>query len=208
MAEVETSREVHALRGKRLEYFTIVWNCLEGLVALIAGALAGSISLVGFGVDSFIEVTSGATLLWRMAVDSEEHTRERNERLSIRVVGTCFLLLSAYVAYESISDLVNRKAPEHSVPGIILACVSLIVMPILSRAKKDVGKRLGSAAMKADAKQTDFCVYLSALLLAGLFLNATLGWWWADPAAALIMVPIIAKEGIDGVKGKACCDTC
>jgi len=208
MAEVETSREVHALRGKRLEYFTIVWNCLEGLVALIAGVLAGSISLVGFGVDSFIEVTSGATLLWRMAVDSEEHTRERNERLSIRVVGTCFLLLSAYVAYESISDLVNRKAPEHSVPGIILACVSLIVMPILSRAKKDVGKRLGSAAMKADAKQTDFCVYLSALLLAGLFLNATLGWWWADPAAALIMVPIIAKEGIDGVKGKACCDTC
>jgi divalent metal cation (Fe/Co/Zn/Cd) transporter len=208
MAEVETSREVHALRGKRLEYFTIVWNSLEGLVALIAGVLAGSISLVGFGVDSFIEVTSGATLLWRMAVDSEEHTRERNERLSIRVVGTCFLLLSAYVAYESISDLVNRKAPEHSVPGIILACVSLIVMPILSRAKKDVGKRLGSAAMKADAKQTDFCVYLSALLLAGLFLNATLGWWWADPAAALIMVPIIAKEGIDGVKGKACCDTC
>jgi divalent metal cation (Fe/Co/Zn/Cd) transporter len=208
MAEVGTSREVHALRGKRLEYFTIVWNCLEGLVALIAGALAGSISLVGFGVDSFIEVTSGATLLWRMAVDSEEHTRERNERLSIRVVGTCFLLLSAYVAYESISDLVNRKAPEHSVPGIILACVSLIVMPILSRAKKDVGKRLGSAAMKADAKQTDFCVYLSALLLAGLFLNATLRWWWADPAAALIMVPIIAKEGIDGVKGKACCDTC
>jgi divalent metal cation (Fe/Co/Zn/Cd) transporter len=208
MAEVETSREVHALRGKRLEYFTIVWNSLEGLVALIAGVLAGSISLVGFGVDSFIEVTSGATLLWRMAVDSEEHTRERNERLSIRVVGTCFLLLSAYVAYESISDLVNRKAPEHSVPGVILACVSLIVMPILSRAKKDVGKRLGSAAMKADAKQTDFCVYLSALLLAGLFLNATLGWWWADPAAALIMVPIIAKEGIDGVKGKACCDTC
>jgi cation diffusion facilitator family transporter len=207
MPEVGISREVHALRGKRLEYFTIVWNCLEGLVALIAGALAGSISLVGFGIDSFIEVTSGATLLWRMTVDSDEHTREHNERLSLRVVGTCFLLLSAYVAYESISDLVNRKAPEHSVPGIILACVSLIVMPILSRAKKDVGKRLGSAAMRADAKQTDFCVYLSALLLAGLLLNTALGWWWADPAAALIMAPIIAKEGIDGVKGKACCDT-
>ena len=91
MAEVGISREVHAHRGKQLEYFTIVWNCLEGLVALIAGALAGSISLVGFGVDSFIEVTSGATLLWRMAVDSEEHTRERNERLSLRIVGTCFL---------------------------------------------------------------------------------------------------------------------
>ena len=208
MAEVGISREVHAHRGKRLEYFTIGWNCLEGLVALIAGALASSISLVGFGVDSFIEITSGATLLWRMAMDSEEHTRERNERRSLRVVGTCFLLLSAYVAYESISDLVNRKAPEHSVPGIILACVSLIVMPTLSRAKKDVGKRLGSAAMKADAKQTDFCVYLSALLLAGLLLNTALGWWWADPVAALIMVPIISKEGIDGVRGKVCCDNC
>ena len=102
----------------------------------------------------------------------------------------------------------KQKAPEHSIPGIILACVSLVVMPILSRAKKDVGKKLGSPAMNADAKQTDFCVYLSALLLAGLLLNTALGWWWADPAAALIMVPIIAKEGIDGVKGKACCDTC
>lgn len=208
MPRTATSREVIAHRGKRLEYFTIVWNSLEGLVALISGALAGSISLVGFGIDSFIEVTSGATLLWRMAVDSEEHTRERNERLSLRVVGTCFLLLSGYVAYESISDLVNRKAPEHSVPGIILACVSLIVMPILSHAKKDVGKRLGSAAMKADAKQTDFCVYLSALLLAGLLLNTTLGWWWADPVAALIMAPIIAKEGVDGVRARVCCDCC
>jgi divalent metal cation (Fe/Co/Zn/Cd) transporter len=208
MPETTKTRERVARRGKRLEYFTIAWNSLEGLVALIAGALAGSISLVGFGIDSFIEVTSGATLLWRMAVDSEAHTRERNERLSLRIVGTCFLLLSTYVGYESITDLVHRKAPKHSIPGIILACVSLVVMPILSRAKKDVGQRLGSAAMKADAKQTDFCVYLSALLLAGLLLNATLGWWWADPAAALIMVPIIVKEGIDGVKGKHCCDTC
>lgn len=208
MIEVATDRQAVAKRGKRLEYFTIAWNALEGLVALIAGALAGSISLLGFGIDSFIEVTSGATLLWRMAVDSEETTRERNERLSLRIVGVCFLALSAYIAYESVIDLMNRKAPEHSIPGIILACVSLTVMPILSRAKKDVGNKLGSAAMKADAKQTDFCVYLSAVLLAGLLLNAVLGWWWADAAAALIMVPIIAKEGVDGVKGKACCDSC
>ena len=178
------------------------------MIALIAGLLAGSISLVGFGIDSFIEVTSGATLLWRMAVDSEETTRERNERLSLRIVGVCFLALSGYVAYESVSDLMNRKAPEHSIPGIILACVSLVVMPILSRAKKDVGKKLGSAAMNADAKQTDFCVYLSAVLLVGLLLNGFLDWWWADAAAALIMVPIIAKEGFDGLKGKACCDSC
>lgn len=208
MVEVALNRQAAAERGKRLEYFTIAWNSLEGLVALIAGALAGSISLVGFGIDSFIEVTSGATLLWRMTVDAEEQTRERNERFSLRIVGTCFLALSAYIAYESVADLISQKAPEHSIPGIILACVSLIVMPILSRAKKRVGKELSSAAMNADARQTDFCVYLSAILLAGLILNAALGWWWADPVAALTMVPIVAKEGFDGVKGKACCDSC
>jgi divalent metal cation (Fe/Co/Zn/Cd) transporter len=116
--------------------------------------------------------------------------------------------LSAYIAYESVADLISTKAPEHSIPGIILARVSLVVMPILSRAKKRVGKELSSAAMNADAKQTDFCVYLSAILLAGLLLNAALGWWWADPAAALIMVPIIAKEGLDGIRAKACCNPC
>jgi divalent metal cation (Fe/Co/Zn/Cd) transporter len=201
-----TSRRAISQKGQRLEYFTIAWNLLEGLVAVIAGASAGSISLVGFGVDSFIEVTSGATLLWRMAVDSEEHSRERNERLSLRIVGACFLALAAYISYESVSDLMRRRAPEQSIPGIILACVSLVVMPILSHAKKDVGKKLGSAAMNADAKQTDFCVYLSGLLLAGLLLNAALGWWWADPVAALIMVPIIAKEGVEGLKGNVCDD--
>jgi len=208
MVEVVLERQAIARRGKRLEYFTIAWNSLEGLVAVIAGAISGSISLVGFGIDSFIEVTSGATLLWRMAVDADERSRERNERFSLRIVGVCFLALSAYIAYESVSDLISRKIPEHSVAGIILASVSLLVMPILSRAKKRVGKALGSAAMNADAKQTDFCMYLSAILLVGLVLNSVLGWWWADPAAALIMVPIIAKEGLDGVKGKQCCDSC
>ncbi len=208
MVEVALNRQALAQRGKRLEYFTIAWNSLEGLVAVIAGAIAGSISLVGFGIDSFIEVASGTTLLWRMTVDADVKSREGNERLSLRVVGLCFIVLAAYVAYESVSVLISKKASERSIPGIILACVSLVVMPILSRAKKQVGRDLGSAAMNADAKQTDFCVYLSAILLGGLFLNAALGWWWADPTAALIMVPIIAKEGFDGVKGKACCDSC
>src|SRR6266849_7593431 len=206
MVELALNRQAVAERGKRLEYFTIAWNSLEGLVALIAGALAGSISLVGFGIDSFIEVISGATLLWRMTVDAEVQTRERNERLSLRIVGICFMVLSAYIAYESVSDLMTRKASEHSIPGIILACVSLVAMPILSRAKKQVGKELGSAAMNADAKQTDFCVYLSAILLAGLLFNAALGWWWADPTAALIMVLIVAKEGVEAMKGETCCD--
>gem|GEM_PF-96416 len=207
VTELVISRRAIAERGKRLEYFTIAWNSLEGLVAVIAGAIAGSISLVGFGIDSFIEVTSGATLLWRMSVDADERMRERNERLSVRIVGGCFLALAAYIAYEAVSDLIGGKAPEHSLVGIGLACVSLIVMPLLSRAKKKVGDALGSTAMKADAKQTDFCVYLSAILLAGLLLNAALGWWWADPVAALIMTPIIAKEGVEGVKGKTCCDS-
>jgi len=208
MVEVALNRQALAQRGKRLEYFTIAWNSLEGLVAVIAGAIAGSISLVGFGIDSFIEVVSGTTLLWRMTVDADVKSREGNERLSLRVVGLCFIVLAAYVAYESVSVLISKKASERSIPGIILACVSLVVMPILSRAKKQVGRDLGSAAMNADAKRTDLCVYLSAILLGGLFLNAALGWWWADPTAALIMVPIIAKEGFDGVKGKACCDSC
>jgi divalent metal cation (Fe/Co/Zn/Cd) transporter len=161
---------------------------------------------VGFGIDSFIEVTSGAVLLWRMSVDADVRKRERREKLSLRIVGVCFLALAAYVGYESVSGLVSRKSPDHSIPGIVLACVSLVVMPLLSRAKKKVGNELGSAAMRADARQTDFCVYLSVILLLGLLLNAALGWWWADPAAGIIMVPLIAKEGVDAMKGETCCD--
>lgn len=208
MSDRATDREEIAHRGRRLEYFTIVWNTLEGVIAVVAGGFAGSISLVGFGIDSFIEVTSGCALLWRMTVDRDEQSRERNERLSLRIVGTCFIGLSAYVVYEAISDLVVRKSPERSVPGIILACVSLFAMPLLSRAKKRVGNELGSAAMHADARQTDFCVYLSAILLAGLLLNSTFGWWWADPIAALIMAPIIVKEGYDALSGRTCGRSC
>ena len=204
--ETVAHRQAVGQRGKSLEYFTIGWNTLEGLVAVVAGALAGIISLVGFGIDSFIEVTSGMVLLWRMSVDADAEKRERSETLSLRLVGVCFLALALYVSYESVSDLVRRKAPEHSIPGIVLACISLVVMLLLSRAKKRVGNELGSAAMNADAKQTDFCVYLSAILLAGLLLNITLGWWWADPFAALVMVPINAEEGIDGIRARACCD--
>jgi divalent metal cation (Fe/Co/Zn/Cd) transporter len=200
-------RTVVVRRGRRLEYFTVAWNALEGLVAVIAGAIAGSISLVGFGVHSFIEVTSGAALLWRMSVDADVQRRERNERRALRIVGACFLALGAYITYESTMGLWSKKAPEHSIPGIVLACVSLIVMPLLSRAKRKVGHALGSAAMHADAKQTEFCTYLSAILLAGLLFNALFGVWWADPAAALVMVPIIAKEGVEGLQGKAC-DEC
>jgi len=207
MAEIATLERTAVLRlGRRLEHFTIAWNALEGLVAVVAGAVAGSISLVGFGIDSFIEVTSGSVLLWRMSVDGEVQRRELNERRALRIVGVCFLLLAVYIAYESVLDLRSHRAPEHSIPGIVLACVSLIVMPLLSRAKRKVGRALGSAAMHADAKQTEFCTYLSAILLAGLLLNTLFGLWWADPVAALVMVPIIAKEGFEGLRGKVCDD--
>jgi divalent metal cation (Fe/Co/Zn/Cd) transporter len=193
-------------RGRRLASFTIAWNALEGLVAVVAGVVAGSISLVGFGIDSFIEVTSGSTLLWRMSVDADLSHRERNERRALKIVGVCFLSLAIFITYESIRDLWSKRSPEHSVPGIVLACVSLVVMPLLSRAKRKVGRALSSAAMHADAKQTEFCTYLSAILLAGLLLKALFGLWWTDPAAALLMVPIIAKEGMGGLQGKACDD--
>src|SRR5229473_3580945 len=208
MAETAVLERTAVVRhGRRLEYFTIEWNALEGLVAVVAGAIAGSISLVGFGIDSFIEVTSGSVLLWRMSVDADVERRERNERRALQVVGICFLFLATYIAYECAMDLWSRRAPEHSIPGIVLACVSLVVMPLLTRAKRKVGHALGSAAMHADAKQTEFCTYLSAILLAGLLLNASFGLWWADPLAALVMVPIIAKEGIEGLQGKSC-DEC
>lgn len=193
-------------RGKRLEYFTIGWNSLEGIVAVVAGTIAGSISLVGFGVDSFVEMASGAALLWRMSADAEECKRQRVEAATLRIVGVCFVVLAAYVAVEASSDLARRIAPEHSIPGIVLACASLIAMPLLSRAKRKVGTALASAAMNADAKQTEFCTYLSIILLAGLLLNAVWRLWWADPIAALVMVPIIAKEGVEGLRGHACCN--
>ena len=155
MAETAVSKRAIAVRhGRRLEYFTIGWNTLEGWVAVIAGAVAGSVSLIGFGIDSFIEVTSGSALLWRMSVDADVHRRERNERRALQVVGVCFLCLAVYITYESATDMWSKRAPEHSIPGILLGCVSLVVMPLLSRAKRKVGRALSTAAMHADAKQT------------------------------------------------------
>lgn len=135
-------------------------------------------------------------------------SRERAERLTLRIVGSCFLLLSAYVAYGSLDSLIVGKAPEEGLPGVIVAAAALVAMPILSHAKRKVSAAIGSAAMAADARQTDFCAYLSAILLAGLILNAMFGLWWADPTAGLIMVPIIAREGTAAWQGKTCCDDC
>ena len=199
-------RATHVRRGVWLEYFTVAYNSLEAAVALIAGIVAGSIALVGFGLDSLVEVTSAAALLWRLHGDTDEGKREHMESMALKVVGACFLVLSVYVAYEAAATLLLRRAPERSLPGIAIAALSLVVMPFLARAKRRVAGRISSAALRADARQTDFCMYLSAILLAGLALNALLGWWWADPAAALAMVPIIAREGWNTLRGKPCCD--
>lgn len=192
--------------AKRLEYFTIIWNLLEGLVSLVAGLFSGSISLVGFGVDSFIEVASGSIVLWRMSVDHNIDRREHNERLALKLVGFSFIGLSCYLIFQAIMRFHDQTGPRHSIPGVVIACLSLLVMPLLSRAKRKIASGLKSSAMKADARQTDFCAYLSAILLAGLLLNFLFGWWWADPVAALIMASIIGNEGVNASLGKNCCE--
>ena len=191
-------------RGKRLEYATVVYNSLEGLVGIAAGLAAGSIALVGFGFDSAIEVISGAVLLWRLQADIDHARRERVEFVSLRIVGSCFLVLALYIGYDAARTLLVRTAPERSLPGIVLAATSLVVMPILARAKRRVARVIASGALAADARQTELCVYLSAILLGGLVLNAALGLWWADPVAGLAMVPLIAREGLNALHGRSC----
>lgn len=195
-------------RGQRLSYVTIGYNALEGLASMIAGALAGSISLVGFGLDSLIEVASGGAALWRLHADIDTAHRERVERASLRTIGLLFLLLALYVAIDAAKTLWRRVAPAESVAGIVIAALSLVVMPLLARAKRRVAAGLSSRALDADATQTDVCMYLSAILLGGLALNALFGWWWADPLAALVMTPIIAKEGIEGLRAEHHCSEC
>ena len=196
-------------RGRTLSIVTILYNALEGIVAIVAGAIAGSISLVGFGVDSVIEVASGGASLWRLHADVDPVRREQVETLAHRIIGASFLALAAYIAYDAIDSLRRRDAAEESYFGIAIAVGSLLVMPMLARAKRRVAHGLGSRALASDATQTDVCTYLSVILLGGLVVNATVGWWWADPVAALAMIPFIAKEGIEGLKGEPPCgDDC
>ena len=200
------TRSLAARRGRHLEYLTLAWNTAEGIAALVAGFLAGSIALVGFGLDSVIEISSSVVLLWRLRAEGDAERREHAEHRAQRLVGMCFLALAAYVAYDSIKGLVRHEVPEESIFGIGVAIAALIVMPLLARAKRKVARQINSGAMHADSRQSDFCAYLSAILLAGLLLNALLGWWWADPIAALVMVPLIAREGVGGLRGEDCCD--
>jgi divalent metal cation (Fe/Co/Zn/Cd) transporter len=203
--QVATTRAHLVRRGLHLEYLTLGWNLLEAAIAIAAGILAGSIALVGFGIDSVIEMSSGAILLWRLAVDREEESRERIEARALKLVGASLLALAAYVAIEAAKTLIEGEAPHSSYIGIALAIASLIVMPLLARAKRRVAAAIASRALVADSRQTDICAWLSAILLAGLVLNAWQGWWWSDPVAALLMVPFIAKEGVEALKGEPPC---
>lgn len=188
--------------GRRLEYFTLGWNLTEAAVAVGAGVFAGSIALIGFGIDSLIESLSGGILLWRL---QGTETDERRERLAHRLVGISFFLLALYVGFEAGKSLLRREVPEASVVGVVLSIVSLIVMPLLARAKRRLAAKLDSRALYADSRQTDICAYLSAILLAGLLLNALFGWWWADPVAALCMLPMIIREGTEAVQNRSSC---
>jgi len=207
-----TEQELHRVElvrlGLRLEYLTVGWNLAEAAVAVTAGWLAGSIALVGFGLDSLIESSSGAVLLWRLRADAARERRELLEARALKLVGASFFLLAAYVAFDAVKSLMQREAPEQSYIGIALAIVSLIVMPLLARAKRRVAAQIESRAMHADSRQTDICAYLSAILLGGLVLNVWLGWWWADPFAALVMAPVILKEGWEALHGETCSEAC
>jgi divalent metal cation (Fe/Co/Zn/Cd) transporter len=167
------------------------------------------VALIGFGVDSGIELAASLTALFRLARDADVAQRARAEQRANRIIGALFVALAVYVAYDAALLLWQRREPAESALGIVLAAASLVVMPILARAKRRVAMELGSRALQAEATQTMVCTWLSAILLAGLALNALLGWWWADPVAALVMVPFITREGIAGLRGQApCCDDC
>jgi len=202
-------RERLVRRGLRLNWATALYNSLEGIVAIGAGLAAGSVALVGFGVDSVIELCASGAAIWRLHADLDPGRRERSERLTLRLVGASFLALALYVAVEAAGTLVAREPPRESPVGIALAAASLVVMPLLARAKRRVAAAIGSRALAAESQQTLICTYLSAILLGGLLLNAVVGWWWADPVAALGMVPLIAHEGLEALRGRdACGDQC
>ena len=186
-----------------LAWFTIAWNTIEAVVALAAGAAANSSALIGFGLDSTIEVSSALVVLWHLRSDQPED----RERFALRLIAVSFFALAAWVSTNALLDLARRNEPETSAAGIALAAASLVVMPLLAIAKQRTGRAMGTATVVADSAQTWLCTSLSAVLLVGLGANATLGWWWADPVAGLVIAAVAIREGISAWQGKHCCDT-
>jgi divalent metal cation (Fe/Co/Zn/Cd) transporter len=187
----------------RLAYFTVAWNVVEGVVAIWAAFDSGSDALLGFGLDSVVESISAVVLIWRLRVERRDPERaDEVERRALRLIGVTFFILAAYVTYESVTTFINRERPDASAVGIVITSLSLIVMPILARRKEAVGESMHSMAVLADAAETRACFYLSIVVLGGLVLNAVLGWWWADPLAALGVVAFLVKEGREALTGK------
>jgi divalent metal cation (Fe/Co/Zn/Cd) transporter len=202
--DLSTRQSVLTRRVRLLVAATIAYNVVEAVVAISAGTVAGSTALIGFGLDSVIEVSSAAAVAWQFSARDHE-VREARERVALRVIAVSFFVLAAYVTAESVRALVGGAEPDHSTVGIVLAAVSLAVMPGLSYAQRRAGRELGSATAVADSKQTLLCTYLSAVLLVGLVLNSALGWSWADPLAALVIAAVAVKEGREAWRGDACC---
>jgi divalent metal cation (Fe/Co/Zn/Cd) transporter len=203
--ELALARQLTVRRGILLSYATIGYNTLEAIGSLVAGMLAGSVALIGFGIDSVIEVIASIAAQLRLRADADLLRRSGAEGRTLRIVGWCFIGLAAYVTIDSAKSLYLREEPERSWLGVIILVLSVIVMPALAWGKRQVANEMQSAALKAEAKQTSLCAYLSVIALGGVGLNALVGWWWADPAAALCMVPIIAKEGIEALQARDCC---
>lgn len=197
-------RDALARRIRLLVVATIAYNLIEAAVALTAGTIASSSALVGFGLDSVIEVSSATAVAWQFSA-RDHAVREARERAALRIIALSFFALAAYVSVDAVRALTGDGEAERSVTGIAIAALSLAVMPFLSAAQRRAGRELGSASAVADSKQTLLCTYLSAVLLVGLLLNATLGWSWADPVAALVIAVIAVKEGRDAWQGKGCC---
>jgi len=204
--DASAARPALIKRGLLLEYLTVGWNVFEGLIAVMAGMASGSIALIAFGVDSIVETISGVVLIWRLRReqrgDLDEAGIERVERRAELLVGVSFLILAAYVAFESVRTLMAAEAADPSPVGIVLTTVSIGVMLWLAKAKRETGEALGSRALIADSKQTRACWYLSAVALSGLALNALLGWWWADPVAALAIAGLLVREGWEALSGE------
>ncbi|MCX4696521.1 cation transporter [Streptomyces sp. NBC_01408] len=197
-------RDALARRIRLLVAATITYNVIEAVAAITAGTIASSTALIGFGLDSVVEVSSAAAVAWQFSA-RDRAVREVREKVTLRIIAVSFFALAAYVAVDAVRALAGTGEAEPSVPGIVLAALSLLVMPFLSAAQRRAGRELGSASAVADSKQTLLCTYLSAVLLAGLILNATVGWAWADPIAALVIAAVAVKEGRDAWQGKGCC---
>jgi len=198
-----------AVRRVRLyNNLTIGWNVVEGVVALAAGIVAGSISLIAFGLDSGVEVSTSLVLAWRLAKERRGGCMTSYDQRATRWIAACFAVLAVYVGYEAMTQLVAQRAPDVSMVGIVLAALSVVVMPILARAKKRLGPTLGSQAVVSESRQTELCAWLSGVVLIGLGLNAALGWWWADPLAALALAGFAAFEANRTWRADSLEDTC